>query len=220
MARTGPLTKDSTTVAIGLMQIRVGSCETYIGQIAPILAASASIGALADTKYMGNADFYHLESGYPMLEDAVFALRESAHIECSFKEITPFNFALAQGLDPSGGGYADAHKGVIGLGGLSAPLSVRVEAVYTYPDGTNTMTIIFPRAQVAAVQEMDMASEEPTTVALTFEAKRADSDSSWENSSGSTVNGHTIWDTYPLGRILWDDGTVTTTSTTTTTTGP
>lgn len=218
MARTGPLTKDSTTVAIGLMQIRVGSCETYIGQIRPILASSASIGALADTKYMGNADFYHLESGFPMLEDAVFPLRESAHIECSFKEITPYNIALARGLDPTGGGYTDAHKGSVGLGGLVAPLSVRVEAVYTYPDGTNTMTIIFPRAQVTAVQEMDMAAEEPAAVTITFESKRADSDTSWENAAGSTVNGSVIWDTYPLGRILWDDGTVTTTTTTTTTT--
>lgn len=218
MARTGPLTKDSTTVALGLMQIRIGSCETYIGQIAPILASSASIGALADTKFSGSADFFKLESGFPMLEDAVFPLREVAHLECSFKEITPYNMALARGLDPTAGGYTDVHKGSVGLGGLVSPLSVRVEAVYTYPDGTNTMIFVFPRAQVSSSQEMDFATEEPAAVTLTFESKRADSDSSWENAAGSTVNGHVIWDVYPLGRIMWDDGTVTTTSTTTTTT--
>jgi len=218
MARTGPLTKDSTTVALGLAQIRVGSCETYIGQIAPILSSSLSIGALSDTKFNGGADFFKLESGYPMLEDAVFPLRESAGIECAFKEITPYNFALARGLDPTDGGYASAHLGSIGLGGLNAPLSVRVEAVYTYPDGTNTMTIVFPRAQVVASYEIPFAQEEAAGVAIVFEAKRADSLSSWVNASGQTVTGAGIWDTYPLGRIVWDDGTLTTTSTTTTTT--
>ena len=218
MPRTGPLTKDSTTVALGLAQIRIGSCETYIGQIRPILASSASIGALADTKFNGNADHFKLESGFPMLEDAVFPLREGAQLECAFKEITPYNMALARGLDPTGGGYTDAHKGEISLGGLTAPLSIRMEAVYTYPDGTNTMTIIFPRAQVVASYELPFAAEEPAAVAVVFEAKRADSDTSWENAAGSTVNGHVIWNDKPLGRIVWDDGTVTTTTTSSSTT--
>ena len=67
------------------------------------------------------------------------------------------------------------------------------------------MTIIFPRAQVSAPVEMDLAAEEVAAVPITIEAKRAD-----DGVSG----GHVIWNGAPLGKIVWDDGTQTTTTTT------
>jgi len=212
MPRTGPVTKDTTTIALGLAQIRViGASATYIGQIAPILAASHSVGALASTRFVGNTDFFKLESGFPLLEDAVFPLRESASLELAFKEITPKNMALARGFDPDD--YSAAHTGNIPLGTVSSPTVIRMEAVYTYPDGVNTMIIVFPRAQVVANTEVDFASEEPAAVSITIESKRADSEVS---------GGHVIWDGMPLGRIVWNDSTntTTTTSSTTTTTAP
>ena len=208
MPRTGPVTKDTTTIALGLAQIRIGSSSSLIGQIQPKLAAAASMGALANTKFSGNAEYFKLFSGYPLLEDASYPLRESAMMEVGFKEITPKNFALARGLDPAG--YTQAHYGQIPLGTLSTPSYVRMESVYTYPDGTNTMTIIFPRAQVTATIEMEFAEEEPAAVAVAIEAKRADSE---------VTGGHVVWDAKPLGVVIWNDGsTLTTTSTTTTTT--
>ena len=210
MPRTGPTTKDTTTIAIGLAQIRVGLSSTYIGQVAPCLAAGGSIGALANTKFMAAQEFYKLESGYPLLEDAIFPLRESAALECAFKEITPANMALAKGLNPAD--YANAHTGQILLGALATPVYLRTEAVYTYPDGSNTMTVLFPRSQVVANPELDFAQEEPAAASITIEAKRADS---------GVTGGHVIWDNGPLGRLVWNDGsslTTTTTSSTTTTT--
>lgn len=208
MARTGPTTKDPTTVTMGLAQIRVKASAAYIGQVAPILTSTDSIGALANTKFMSTQEFYKLESGYPLLEDAVFPLRENAALECAFKEITPANMALAKGVDPSG--YSQVHSGSINLGTLTTPAYLRMEAVYTYPDGTNTLTIIFPRAQVTANPELDWQTEEPASVPIVIESKRADSEVS---------GGHVIWDGMPLGRIVWNDGsTLTTTSSSTTTT--
>lgn len=209
-ARTGPLTKDATTVALGLAQIRVGLSSTYIGQIQPILPASSSIGTLANTKYTGSVDFYKLESGFPMMEDATFPLRESAMLECAFREITPANMALARGLNPAD--YSDAHYGTIPLGTLATPVYLRMEAVYTFPDGTNKLYVIFPRCQAVSSQELDFQGEEPAAIAISLEAKRADS---------QMTGGHVIWDGMPLGCFLWDDGsTLTTTTTTTTTTAP
>ena len=205
--RSGPTTRDTTTVALGLAQIRIALASTYVGQSRAILTVSNSLGALANTKFSGNAEFFKLESGFPLQEDAIFPLRESAMIECAFKEITPYNMAIAVGADPTG--YTDTHKGEIYLGTRTAPVYIRMEAVYTFPDGTNTMTVIFPRAQVAASSEMDWQAEEPAAIPITIEAKRADS---------SVSGGHVIWDGAPLGKIVWDDGTATTTSTTTTTT--
>ncbi|RKX65793.1 MAG: hypothetical protein DRP42_04215, partial [Tenericutes bacterium] len=105
--------------------------------------------------------------------------------------------------------YSDEHSGALPLGTITAPVYIRMEAVYTYPDGTNTMVIIFPRAQVVASTEIDFAAEEPAAISITIEAKRADSE---------TSGGHVIWDNMPLGRMVWDDGTGTTTTTTTSTT--
>jgi len=207
-ARTGPLTKDTTTIAIGLAQIRIGLASTYISQIAPVLPVASSIGALAETKFTGNVDFFKLESGYPLMEDAVFPTRETAMFEMAFKEITPYSIALARGLDPTN--YTDTHKGSIGLGNLSTPVFVRMEAWYTFPDGVNRMWIIFPKAQVVASQELAFATEEPAASPISIEAKRSDS---------GVTGGHYAWDNWPLGRFYWSDvSTLTTTSSTTTTT--
>jgi len=204
---TGPVTKNTTTVALGLAQIRIGLASTYIGQTRAILTSSDSIGALATTKFTGNVDFFKLESGFPLMEDATFPLRESAMMEIAFKEQTPKNWAVARGLDPTG--YTDDHQGEIGLGNMATPVYLRMEAVYTFPDGTNTMTIIFPRCQAVSSQEADFQTEDVVAVPISLEAKRADSDVS---------GGHVIWDNSPIGKIVWDDATQTTTSTTTSTT--
>ena len=299
MARSGPVTKDTSTVALGLAQIRVGNAASNIASIAPVLAASDSIGALASTKYTGNVDYWKLESGFPLLEDMTLPLRESSMLECEFKEISSYNLALARGIDPgagagnsatatvngsvtslgttsgviavtdttgpvndqftvvftgattasiygdvtghihdlvdlttleepdnggnpyfsipanfftgtwaadetfvftttayvaAGGDYSDPHAGEIKLGALSAPAFVRMEAVYTYPDGSSTMTIIFPRANATSSVELDMQAEDNVNVPLTFEAKRSDSEIS---------GGNVAWDDKPLGRIVF-----------------
>jgi hypothetical protein len=100
------------------------------------------------------------------------------------------------------------HAGSLGLGTLVAPVAIRVEAIYTFPDGTNTMGIVFPRANAAATIEMDFAPEEPAAVAIRLEAKRADS---------TITGGNAAWDNMPYGRIIWNDGGTWTTTTTTTT---
>lgn len=212
MPRTGPLVKDPTTVALGLAQIRIGLASTFIGQRAPILAEAASVGGLADTKVVGNVDFFKLESGFPLQEDAIFPLREAISLELSFKEVTPANVALARGLNPAD--YPNVHTGEISFGTMATPVFLRLEAIYTYPDGVNTMKIVFPKMQVAASLEMDFQMEDVLAVPIVCESKRAD---------GAISGGHIIWNGSPLGYVRWDAGTQTTTSsssTTTTTTAP
>uniref|UniRef100_A0A6M3KHH2 Uncharacterized protein n=1 Tax=viral metagenome TaxID=1070528 RepID=A0A6M3KHH2_9ZZZZ len=194
MARQGPITRNTSTIALGLAQIRIGNCANNVNNIHLVLTSSDSIGALANTRYVGMADWYRLESGYPLIEDYVAPIREAAHLECAFKEITPFNMALAHGIDPTDGSYAEAHSGEVALGGRLAPDYIRMEAVYTFPDGTHTMNIIFPRAQVSASVEMDLQAEDAAAVAVTIESKNASSDVS---------GGSSVWDDKPLGRLEW-----------------
>lgn len=293
--RTGPVTRDTSTVAVGLAQIRVGVSATHVNTPTPVLTQYDSMGALADTKLSSNTEYWKLESGFPALEDLSIPLKDSAALECSFKEITPKNMALARGIDPFsvgsgwkatpiaklisvagtldtakvigtfgagtkvdtftvtftsataytvtaisgvavagtgakgsdsaftiGGaaaftipantftgtnvsgdvfrfsvqkdGYENNHLGTIGLGGLKAPEFVRMEAVYTYPNGVNTMTIIFPRANVTSSMEIAFQAQDNAAPSISFEAKRADS----EVSGGSSV-----WDDSPLGVIVF-----------------
>jgi|GEM_PF-872402 len=303
MGRTGPVTKDTSTVALGLAQIRVGNSATNISQVGSVLTADQSIGALANTKYTGEVSYWKLESGFPLLEDMTVPLRETASLECAFKELSPKNLAIARGLDPSEGAgtmsvsgahvvvsvngdlvvdqtkitvasqdyieagtytveftsdtaydvrhdslgtmkndaavgisttegfsfdgindaltlaasfvtgthaagdivrfsvvnlssnFADNHTGSIGLGSIAAPKFVRMEAVYTYPNGVNHMYIIFPRANAVATTEIDLQAEDAAAVPLTFEAKRADAEVS---------GGNAAWDAQPLGIISFD----------------
>jgi len=101
MARSGPVTKDTSTVPLGLAQIRVGDSASNIATATAVLLAAASIGALANTKFTGNVDYWKLESGFPLLEDISLPIREAASLECAFKELTPYNMALARGIDPA-----------------------------------------------------------------------------------------------------------------------
>ena len=193
MAITGPVTKDTTTPVIGLAQVRLGASAANIASTDPVLTSSNSIGAVATTKFISAIDFFRLESGYPLMEDAAYPIREKASMEVSFKEITPANIAYARGLDASTG-YDSAHSGEINLGTVTTPAFIRMESVYTYPDGTNKMQVIFPRAQVLSNVELDHNMEEPLASPIMIEAKRADS---------NVTGGSAAWDAKPYGRIFW-----------------
>jgi len=194
MASTGPRTKDTTTVTLGFAQVRMGASAGNIATTDIALTTSDSIGALANTKFTSEVDWFRLESGYPLMKDASFPLREVAKMECAFKEITPANLAWARGLDASSG-YTEEHSGEIELGNMTTPEFVRMEAVYTYPDGTNALNIIFPRAQVESGIELDFQGEDNVASPLVIEANTADS----TLSSG----GSDVWDDRPLGRVYW-----------------
>ena len=71
---------------------------------------------------------------------------------------------------------------------------MRMEATYTFPNGSNYMEMIFPRAQVSASVEMDLQVETEASVPVSIEAKRADSE---------VTGGDAVWDAKPLGRIYW-----------------
>lgn len=191
---TGPLTKDTTTVALGLAQIRIGASAANIGSINSVLTSGESIGALANTKFMSEKDYFTLESGFPLLEDDIIPIREKSSLECAFKEITPYNMAMAQGENPSS--YTLVHSGEITLGTLTSPAFIRMEAHYTFPVTDYEMHIIFPRAKATSPTELDLQAEENVNVPITYHAKRADS---------ATSGGNAVWDDMPLGRIEFID---------------
>lgn len=99
-----------------------------------------------------------------------------------------FSFSMAKE------GYDSVTAGEIKLGTISAPEYLRVESVYTFPNGTNTMTFIFPRAQARSdTSEIAFATDTNAAITITFESTPADS---------TVSGGHSVWDEMPLGRII------------------
>jgi hypothetical protein len=239
------MTKDTSTIPLGLAQIRVGASAANIASATAVLLAAASIGALANTKFTGNVDYWKLESGFPLLEDLSIPIREAASLECAFKELTPYNLALARGIDPAGAisaaealldkvtaaGTTDVAKSIavdddpgpaddvwtvvfltattykvygqdtghVQDGVVDGDTTLIFEpengAVYTYPNQTNHMYVIFPRANVTSSVEVDWASEDTIASPLTFEGKRADED---------VAGGNAAWNSAPIGIIIFD----------------
>lgn len=192
----GPTTINSGSIALGLAQIRIGGSSVMTansGETAVKLtpAASYSIGAVNNSKFVGNTEWYKHSSGFPLTEDMTMPLRDSAAIECSFEEITPYNLSLALGNDPTG--LTLPNSGEIALGKRLAPKFVRAEIIYTFPDGLHSMAIIFPKAQVTSSIEVDLQKEEAANVPITIESKQC---------------SHTVWTDMPLGRIAFVSGTI------------
>ena len=191
---TGPITKDTSSLALGLAKIRVAASESFISLKRAALSGEAmSVGALANTKFVGQTDWYKHQSGFPMLDDYVIALRDSAAMECAAEEMTPYNFAMIMGIDPTTGAYGLAHSGEIDLGSRVSPAYLRMEAEYYFPNGTNKMVIVFPRAQVVSNAEFDLQKEEAANLPMVFESKRADNHVTY----GST------WTACPLGIVVF-----------------
>lgn len=191
----GPVTVETSALALGLAQIRIGDSSTNIAEIEPQLTSSDSIGSLTATKFVGSTDWYDHESGFPLKRDYSIAIRDNASLEGTFEEIKPYNLALAFGIDPTDGSYDDVHTGEIALGGRTSPEYVRMEAVYQFP-GTPTyyMTIIFPKAQVKSTVEVDMQAETAAGVPVVIDSTISSSDN---------ADGDAAWDDKPLGRILF-----------------
>lgn len=192
MARSGPLTKTPATLALGLAQIRVGSSTENIDTATPVLTEADSIGSLAQTKFTNEVEYWTHSSGFPALEDQVYPLSEKPKLECQFEELTPANLAIAMGKDPTT--LTDPHTGTIQLGAMAEPVRVRMEAVYTFPSGKHTATIIFPAAQVTSATELDFQAADNIKSPITFEAKRADS---------GITGGDAAWDKMPMGCIIF-----------------
>ena len=166
MARSGPIIVSENSIPLGLAQVRIGAFSGHIANIHPALSSSDSVGALANTSFIGEKEYFTLETGFPLVEDKSWCIREKAKMECAFYELTPANMALATGKDPAAEPYASmtTTSGEIPLGEMADAEFVRMEAVYTYPNGLNFMTVIFPKAQVLGAVNVEFASENPASV--------------------------------------------------------
>lgn len=195
MARSssGPITKSTESLALGYAQIRIGESLKNIKSLVSVLTEENSIGSLVQTDFANAIETWKHSSGFPLKEDLTIVTSETASFTCQFEEITPFNMALASGKEPWA--FTDPRVGEFALGTAVAPAFIRMEAVYTFPDGKSTMTVIFPRAQVSSSTELALQADDSAKSSMTFESKRADE---------GVEGGDAVWNNAPLGKVIWE----------------
>jgi hypothetical protein len=199
---TGPIAINVDNIGLGLADIRIhkdweagaGTGEALIELVVPTLPASMALGKLSATKMNRNAEYYEIESGFPKKLNRVVPLKEEAFFEGGLHEVTPKNLELALGQTPDA---AATDSGTVGFGTPVAPVYIRMEAFFTFPDGLLGMVIIFPKCQVTSSFEMTMSEEGEMVVPCKFQA----TDASSANADITTTN----WDAMPLGLIYFQD---------------
>jgi len=151
MSRSGPLTKDTSTVALGLAQIRVGNSAANISSATAVLVAGNSLGALGETNFTSTVEYWKLESGFPALEDLSLPLRESSMLAVTYKEITPFNVALARGIDPTATVTGTVTEGTIETAGDGDTTGAITVTETVDNEITDTWTVVFTGAAAGSI---------------------------------------------------------------------
>ena len=188
MAQQGPIGINTTRYQVGLMQVRVTpTSAANTAQSGEILTSSNSIGSLANTAITFEDKILEHESGFPQLTDAVIRVGRNASIKCTFDELTRQNIALALGQNPSS--YTNL-SGTVPIGDLSGVNYVMVEGVITYPDGTMTSAVIFPRALATIDGDLSFSKDGFASASITFKANISSSDN---------ASGNVVWNNNPLG---------------------
>jgi len=146
ISRSGPVTRDSSTVALGLAKVLVGEADANIASITQVLDQTVnSLGALNASNFTSNVEYWKLESGYPLLEDLTIPLREAVSLGCEFKEIKPGNLAIARGIDPAGGDAASwAYQDMTsGAGGVESDPATATIVVFDATTISDVWTVVF-----------------------------------------------------------------------------
>ena len=160
----GPDLKNTNVVPIGFGDILVDISSTHIAQTDPQLTHSAhSLGAMAATEVITTINTFLLNAGNPQTIAEVIPTSEILQLNCGFHEKTLRNVAIARGLDPTTWAGGDSGSGEIPLGNIVAPVNLRVEGIFLFPDGTKQV-IIFPRAQVIPNVTLGSTADAPTEI--------------------------------------------------------
>jgi hypothetical protein len=171
----GPVTKDTSAIALGLMDVRVGPSAANIGTATPVLTTAHSIGALATSTYTGTITYYEHYSDFPLSKDLILPTQGDEMITCAFEEITPKNLAIAQGLDPSVAGTSWVGEGYKVVSSTSGTYNASDEIDGGADAESDTYRVIFLTATTYSVYSDkrgkltgDQTGEGDTTALSTF----------------------------------------------------
>lgn len=190
----GPDLRSLNVIPIGHADIMVDLASSHISETSPQLTHNShAIGGMNKTEIVGEIPTFLVNAGNPQTIQEVIPTGETFMLNIGFMEKSLRNLAIARGKDPTNWDGGSSGSGEIPLGEIEAPVNLRVEASFLFPDLTK-MVIIIPRAQVVPNVTLGSAPDSPNSVDITFQALIASS-----SAPGSV--GDAVWDTKPLGSI-------------------
>lgn len=149
----GALSVNPDFRGMGMMQIRVGDSASNIAQVVPVLTAANSLGAMAETKFGNPNELHEFKSGFPERLDKTLPISEDLTVGCTFKELNPFNFALAKGLNPLDTVAARVSVAGSTINSTSGTISSTAEITVDQLGGvvTDTWTVFFTGATAGSI---------------------------------------------------------------------
>jgi len=175
---------DSEKLFFGLAKLYIGDSATNEASDTAVLGSSTYyLSSLVNVAIFVKKEFFssfRLADTIRILEN-IFLVSASLDIEVEFIEMTGKTLSYSLGGD---GSDTNILTNLLDQSSL-----LRAELVFTYPNGTNTMTLIIPKAKVInAATALEFQSEEPMKVPMILSALYCT---------------HANWSSEPLGKIIF-----------------
>lgn len=184
MSLVGTRVKDSESLFFGLAELFFGDSATNEASTTAVLGESDYFSCLAEVSFEVLRNFlerYASQGGIKVLSDIIM-FSSDLKIDTEFIEMTEKNFSYSLGGDGTDTNILDNL--------LTQPASLRVELVFTYPNKTNSMTLILPKVKVITKSvSFDFKPEDPMAVPVSLAPLKST---------------HANWSTNPIGKVIFD----------------
>jgi len=183
MSVQGTRIKDRESLFFGLAELYLGDSESNEASNTAVLGEDDYFSCMAEISFNISKKFskrYDVQNGVKILEN-IFLISSNFEVEASFVELTEKNLSLALGGDGTETNILDNL--------IKAPTALRAEIIFSYPNGTNTLTLILPKVNVITNSVgFDFLPEEAMQVPLKLAPLKCT---------------HSSWSSNPLGKIIF-----------------
>jgi len=183
MSLVGTRLKDSESLFFGFAELFIGDSASNESSTTAVLVEDDYFSSMAEISFTVSKKFikkYGTHLGTKILTD-IALLGSEFEVTATFVELTEKNLSLALGGDGTDTNILDNL--------FSQPESLRVELIFSYPNKTNTMTLILPKTKI-----------ETSNIEFSFEAEEAMQLPIKITPLKST---NSAWSSNPLGKIIF-----------------
>lgn len=174
---------DTESLYFGLAKLYLGDSVSNESSVVAVLGDSAYFGCLVNVSFEITKTFqeyFKSQGGIKILND-IFFTSPGLTIITEFIELTEKNFSYSLGGD---GSDVNVLNNLI-----SQPPALRAELVFTYPNKTNSMTLILPKVKVITkTVSFNFKSEDPISVPVNLITLQST---------------HTNWSSDPMGKMIF-----------------
>ncbi len=173
---------DREKLFFGLAKLYIGLSSTYEASTTPALSSGDYFSSLVNVSMVTKKESkakYKIVSAIKILED-ILITASGIDLAIDFIEMSEKALSFSLGGD---GSDTNILNNLMGQGTI-----LRAELLFTYPNGSNTMTMVFPKVRVTSSPSFKFESENPMQVPLIFSVLYC---------------SHINWVADPMGKIIF-----------------